>query len=63
MDELHRAGTDQTSRARRGEPTAHITGTPGDLLLHLVGRQGAAHVEVSGPPGAVEAGRRAQLGT
>jgi len=52
----------KTFRARRGEPTARIAGPPGELLLYLFGRQGAAHVEVSGPAAAVEAVRRAQFG-
>jgi hypothetical protein len=46
--ELQWAGTTATVRARRGEPTARITGAPGELLLYLFGRQDAAHVEVSG---------------
>jgi uncharacterized protein (TIGR03085 family) len=60
--ELHWAGTAKTVRARRGEPTARIAGPPGELLLYLFGRQGAAHVEVSGPAAAVEAVRRARFG-
>ena len=52
----------RTVRARRGEPTARIVGPPGELLLYLFGRQGAAHVEVSGPAAAVEAVRRARFG-
>jgi uncharacterized protein (TIGR03085 family) len=60
--ELHWAGTDQTVRARRGEPTARIAGPPGELLLYLFGRQSAAHVEVSGPDAAIEAVRRARFG-
>jgi len=60
--ELHWAETAKTIRARRGEPAARITGPPGELLLYLFGRQGAAHVEVSGPAAAVEAVRRAHLG-
>ena len=60
--ELQWAGTAKTFRARRGEPTARIAGPPGELLLYLFGRQGAAHVEVSGPAAAVEAVRRAQFG-
>lgn len=60
--ELHWLGTDKTVRARRGEPTARITGPPGELLLYLFGRQSAAHVEVSGPAAAVEAVRRARFG-
>src|SRR5947209_18489752 len=60
--ELQWAGTAKTVRARRGEPTARIAGPPGELLLYLFGRQGAAHVEVSGPSAAVEAVRRARFG-
>ena len=60
--ELVWAGTAQTVRARRGEPVASITGPPGELLLYLFGRQGAAHVELSGPAAAVDAVRRARFG-
>jgi len=60
--QLEWAGTAETVRARRGEPTARIAGPPGELLLYLFGRQGAARVEVSGPAGAVEAVRRARFG-
>jgi uncharacterized protein (TIGR03085 family) len=60
--ELQWAGTAKTVRARRGEPTALIAGPPGELLLYLFGRQGAAHVEVSGTAAAVEAVRRARFG-
>jgi uncharacterized protein (TIGR03085 family) len=60
--ELAWAGTDQIVRARRGEPTARITGPPGELLLYLFGRQSAARVEVSGPDAAIEAVRRARFG-
>jgi uncharacterized protein (TIGR03085 family) len=60
--ELHWAGTGHTVRARRGEPTARVAGSPGELLLYLFGRQGAAHVEVSGARAAIEAVRRARFG-
>jgi uncharacterized protein (TIGR03085 family) len=60
--ELQWAGTAKTVRARRGEPTARIAGPPGELLLYLFGRRGAAHVEVSGPAAAVEAVQRAHFG-
>ena len=60
--ELHWAGTAETVRARRGEPTARIAGPPGELLLYLFGRQQAAQVEVSGPDAAVEAVRRTRFG-
>jgi uncharacterized protein (TIGR03085 family) len=60
--ELQWAGTAKTVRARRGEPTARISGPPGELLLYLFGRQDAAQVEVSGPAAAVEAVRRARFG-
>jgi uncharacterized protein (TIGR03085 family) len=60
--ELQWAGTAKTVRARRGEPTARIAGPPGELLLYLFGRHGAAHVEMSGPAAAVEAVRSARFG-
>lgn len=60
--ELQWAGTAKTVRARRGEPTARIAGPPGEVLLYLFGRQGAAQVEVSGPAAAVEAVQRARFG-
>ena len=59
--ELRWAGTTRTVRARRREPTALMTGPPGELLLCLFGRPGA-HVEMSGPDAAVEAVRRARFG-
>jgi len=59
---LQWAGAGKTVRARRGEPTARITGPPGELLLYLFGRQNAAQVEVDGPAVAVEAVRRARFG-
>ena len=60
--ELEWAGTANTVRARRGEPTVRIAGLPGELLLYLFGRQRAAQVEVSGPADAVKAVRRARFG-
>jgi hypothetical protein len=60
--ELQWAGTTRTVRARRGEPIARIAGSPGEVLLYLFGRKGAADVEVSGPAAAVEAVRRARFG-
>jgi len=60
--ELHWAGTANTVRARRGEPSVRISGSPGELLLYLFGRQDAAHVEVRGPAATVEAVQRARFG-
>jgi uncharacterized protein (TIGR03085 family) len=60
--ELRWAETAETVRARRGEPSACITGSPGELLLYLFGRQSAARVEVSGPAAAVDAVHRARFG-
>jgi uncharacterized protein (TIGR03085 family) len=60
--ELRWAGTAETVRARPGEPSACITGSPGELLLYLFGRQDAAHVEVSGPAAAVDAVQSARFG-
>jgi uncharacterized protein (TIGR03085 family) len=47
--ELEWAGTANTVKARRGEPAVRIVGLPGELLLYLFGRQGAAQVELIGP--------------
>jgi uncharacterized protein (TIGR03085 family) len=55
-------GTRKVRRARRGRPTARLSGRPGEVLLYLFGRQGAANVEVSGPGEAVEAVERARFG-
>jgi uncharacterized protein (TIGR03085 family) len=60
--ELRWAGTAATVRVRRREPTAHITGTPGEVLLYLFGRKDAAHVEVGGPAAAVDAVHRTPFG-
>ena len=60
--EIEWAGTGEVLTARQDEPTARLSGTPGELLLYLFGRQGAAHVEVSGDADAVEAVHRAHFG-
>jgi len=60
--ELEWAGTARTVRARRGDPTVRVAGPPGELLLYVFGRQGAAQVEVTGPAAAVETVRRARFG-
>jgi len=52
--ELAWAGTDKVITARRGLPAIRVQGLPGELLLFLFGR-GAADVEITGPPGALEA--------
>lgn len=60
--ELHWPEAGATVRARRGAPTVHIVGPPGELLLFLFGRQRAARVELTGPAAAVQAVRRARFG-
>jgi uncharacterized protein (TIGR03085 family) len=60
--ELQWAGTMKTVRARRGRPAARLTGSPGELLLYLFGRTGAAQVEVSGPAAAADAVRCTRFG-
>ncbi|KAA0084514.1 TIGR03085 family protein [Mycolicibacterium sp. P9-64] len=55
-------GTDERVTVRRGEPTARLSGAPGDLLLYLFGRQAAAQIEVSGSPEAVAAVRGTHFG-
>jgi uncharacterized protein (TIGR03085 family) len=60
--ELVWAGTDNVIRARRGEPTARVTGLPGELLLFLFGRKEAADVEITGSSEAIEALQRTPFG-
>jgi uncharacterized protein (TIGR03085 family) len=60
--EIEWAGTSERLRVRRGEPTARLSGLPGELLLYFFGRQGAARVEVTGPADAVAAVHRTQFG-
>jgi uncharacterized protein (TIGR03085 family) len=60
--ELAWAGTDAVIRARHGQPTACVSGLPGELLLFLFGRRDAAAVEITGPPAAVEVLARTHLG-
>jgi len=59
---LEWAGTANTVRARRGEPTVRISGLPGEVLLYLFGRRGAAQVQLIGPAGPVEAVGRTRFG-
>jgi uncharacterized protein (TIGR03085 family) len=60
--EVEWAGTNERVIARAGEPTARLSGPPGELLLYIFGRQAAARVEVSGPPDAVAAVHRTHFG-
>ncbi|HEY3723092.1 MAG TPA: TIGR03085 family metal-binding protein [Acidimicrobiia bacterium] len=60
--ELDWVGTTLARSARRGEPTARVTGRPGELLLFLFGRLDAADVEVRGPEAAIGAVERAHFG-
>ncbi|RFU40288.1 TIGR03085 family protein [Actinomadura logoneensis] len=60
--ELQWAGTVRTVQARRGNPTARLTGAPGELMLYLFGRKDAAEVEISGPTRAAQAVRYTHFG-
>lgn len=60
--EIEWAGTDERVTVRRGEPTARLSGPPGELLLYVFGRQAAAQVEMSGSSEAVAAVRRTHFG-
>jgi uncharacterized protein (TIGR03085 family) len=60
--EIEWAGTSERLRARPGEPTAHLSGPPGEVLLYVFGRQSAAQVEVTGPAEAVAAVHRTHFG-
>ena len=60
--EIEWAGTNERLRVRPGEPVARLSGSPGELLLYVFGRQRAAQVEVSGPVEAVAILRRTRFG-
>jgi len=60
--EVEWAGEGAPVTVRRGEPRARLSGTPGELLLYVFGRQAAARVEVSGTTEAVEAVARTHFG-
>ena len=60
--ELEWQRTGERLTVRSGEPTARLSGPPGELLLYVFGRQAAAEVEVSGSADAVAAVRRTHLG-
>jgi uncharacterized protein (TIGR03085 family) len=60
--EVEWKGTSERRRVRRGEPTARLAGSPGELLLYLFGRTSAARVDLTGPAEAVAAVRRAHFG-
>jgi uncharacterized protein (TIGR03085 family) len=60
--ELHWTDTDHTVTVRRSGPRARVSGPPGELLLYLFGRKGAARVELTGPAEAVEAVRSTHFG-
>jgi uncharacterized protein (TIGR03085 family) len=56
------AGTDQRVTVRKAEPTARLSGPPGELLLYIFGRQAAAQVDVLGPAQAVATVRDTHFG-
>ncbi|MGH3957487.1 TIGR03085 family metal-binding protein [Mycobacterium sp.] len=51
--EIEWAGTAERITVRSAGPIARLSGPPGELLLHIFGRQAAARVDVSGPAEAV----------
>jgi uncharacterized protein (TIGR03085 family) len=56
------AGTPHRITVRTGDPVAELSGTPGELLLYLFGRQAAAQVAVLGPRPAVTAVQSSRFG-
>ena len=60
--ELEWAETDERMRVQEAEPTARLSGPPGELLLYLFGRKAGARVEVTGPAEAVATVRRTHFG-
>jgi uncharacterized protein (TIGR03085 family) len=60
--ELAWAGSRERLSVHKGEPTAQISGAPGELLLYLFGRTAAAQVEVTGTEVAVATVNRTNFG-
>jgi uncharacterized protein (TIGR03085 family) len=60
--EIGWAGNDQRITARTGGPVARLSGSPGELLLYVFGRQDAAQVELTGRPEAIAMVRRTHFG-
>ena len=60
--EIDWAGTDQRITVRNDEPTARLSGPPGELLLYVFGRQAVARVELTGPAEAVVMVQRTHFG-
>ena len=60
--EIGWAGTDEQITVRTGAPVVRLTGSPGELLLYVFGRQAVARVEVTGPAEAVAAVHQTHFG-
>jgi uncharacterized protein (TIGR03085 family) len=60
--EIGWAGSEERITVRTGAPVARLSGSPGELLLYVFGRQAVAQVEVTGSPDAVAAVRRTHFG-
>jgi uncharacterized protein (TIGR03085 family) len=60
--EIACTGTNEQITVRTGEPMVRLTGSSGELLLYLFGRQAAAQVEVTGPAEAVATVHRTHFG-
>jgi uncharacterized protein (TIGR03085 family) len=60
--EIEWAAVGESLTVRQGEPTARLSGTPGELLLFMFGRQAAAQVDVGGTAKAVAAVRCTHFG-
>ena len=60
--EIEWAGEGEPLTLRQGQPSARLSGAPGELLLYVFGRQAAAQVRVSGTADAEEAVHRTHFG-
>jgi len=60
--EIEWSGTGERVLVRSGEPLARLSGSPGELLVYIFGRQSAAQIDVSGPGEAVAALRCTHFG-
>jgi uncharacterized protein (TIGR03085 family) len=60
--EIEWAGSDERITVRTAKPVVRVSGSPGELLLYVFGRQAAAQVEVTGPAEAVATVHRTHFG-
>jgi uncharacterized protein (TIGR03085 family) len=60
--DLHRAGTDDSTRAKRGTPVVTVTGDPIELALYAFNRRAVARVELRGDQTSLDRLATAEIG-